>query len=541
MAATEEGLAVEMLRDRFGDVVAETARILLAYPASTLPQVLHHGMEFFERLELDGKQREKDKMRMKMFRDAMAVLMQHGLAQAVERAVEGKGKEGTFGNRCFVYYMQTGYALFQSRIPLYLGFVRRRYGDVGEEAMRLLFERGKLTAKQILNLMRERKLVEISVSEHDAEVCLYDLASSGLIKHAGRRSSLKNGEERENSEDDDTPIGEVGRKRPRSPDDGEMNGDQDRICVGRGHHRIIVGAPAKDNDEDFWTVCYWHLNREFRNQCCSMVAQCHLGVELANRILKVGMKIALDMEDCEAPSDDFETVEVDTDAIQKGLAEENPATVNTHEFWDAVHVLIQQSPTFVVGIPENAPTKLRFIPGRLVSEARQKTLDDLVMTRYGLIGRRVFKALAIEGGMEERMVAQKCMLPIKVIREHLFKLYQDRLVVMQEVPRSHDQMRASNWYYLWKVNAMLVYRNMNEIMYKTTLNLFLRLQSMEKAKAIGEDPRRIERQRELLRISTLRLDQSIMVMRDFGSITAAYLPAKYTIVDGPIGKVRKRR
>lgn len=541
MAATEEDLAVEMLRDRFGDVVAETARILLAYPASTLPQVLQHARDFSARLELDGEQREKDKMRLKMFRDALAILVQHGLVQAVERITEGKGKDGDVGSRFFVYHMHTGYALFQSRIPLYLGFVRRRYGDVGEEAMRLLFERGTLTAKQILNLMQERKLVEISVSERDAEVCLCDLASSGLVKHAGTRSSVRGGEDGGDSDDDDRPIGEVGRKRPRSAEDGKMNGGDGRVCIGRGHHRIIVGTPTKDNDGDFWTVCYWHLNREFRNQCCAMVAQCHMEMELAHRILKVGMKIALDMEDCEAPSDDFETAEVDTDTIQKGLAEENSTTVNTHEFWEAVHVLIQQSPAFVVGIPENAPTKLRFIPGRLVSEARQKTLDDLVMTRYGLIGRRVFKALAIEGGMEERTVAQKCMLPIKVIREHLFKLYQDRLVVMQEVPRSHDQVRASNWYYLWKVNAMLVYRNMNEIMYKTKLNLFLRLHSLEKTRATGEDARKVERQKELLRISTLRLDQSIMVMRDFGPITAAYLPAKYTIIDGPTGKVRKRR
>lgn len=540
MAATEDGLALELLRDRFGNVVAETARILLAYPASTFPQILQYARDYCERLELDGSQKEKDKMRVKMFRDAMAVLLQHGLAQAVERTTDGKGKDSALVGRFFVYYMRTVYALFQSRIPLYLGFVRRRYGDVGEEAMRLLFERGKLTAHQVLDSMKERKLAEISVSEYDAEVCLCDLASSGLIKYAGRRSHVGD-EEGRDSEDDDEPIGKVGRKRPRSLESGKANGGEGRICVGRGHNRTIVGAPTKDNDDDFWTVCYWHLNREFRNQCCAMVAQCHVGVELSNRILKVGMKIALDNEDCEAPSDDFETVEVDTDAIQKGLAEENLGTVEAREFWDAVQVLVQQSPPFVVGFPENAPTKLRFIPGRLVSEARQRTLDDLVMTRYGLIGRRVFKALAIEGGMEERTVAQKCMLPIKVIREHLFKLYQDRLVVMQEVPRSHDQMRASNWYYLWKVNAMLVYRNMNEVMYKATLNLFLRLRSMEKTRAAGENAKKIERQRELLRISTLRLDQSIMVMRDFGPISAAYLPTKYTVIDGPIGKAKKRR
>lgn len=572
MAMNEEALACSMVRSQFGNVAAETVRILLAAPGCSLSQILVKATPFIDKLASAHANNSRPMTYFhELFRNSLAVLMQHGIAYSFERSsiINGdppdangndNGKTGTrLGKRHsrmttqFSYYARTAYALFRSRLPLYLGFARRRYGDVGEVAVRAFFERGRLTSHQLFSSVLNPVLLGLDITERDAEACLSDMAKSGLMRWCGRRDveRLSSHTVLQDSEDAPSPRPLNGKRvRSVAPADDEENqntsenphgtNERESIRVGRGHHSIVVGAPSKKNDTDVWNICFWHLNREFRNECCAIVVQGRVQNKLAVRILRAGLRMALEEEDCEAPSDDFETTEIDVATIQEQLKEDG--AVGNHDFWEAMQLLIEQTPAFVIGIPEKSPTSLRFIPGRLVSDARQKTLEDLVLSRYGAVGRRVFRALAIDGGMEEKVLAEKCMLPLKVARENLFRMYQDRIVLMQEVPRSHDQQRASNWYYLWKVNAMSVYRNMTELMYKTILNLFLRLQCLEeKGTSPSADEKQIRLQKELLMGSIVRMDQCVMVMRDFGPVTSQYLPARYRIVDGPLGKVKKRR
>lgn len=400
--------------------------------------------------------------------------------------------------------------------------------------MRAFFERGRLSTKQVFAAVLDPLLTTLDIAVGDAEACLADMAQSGILRWVGRRGGMA-----ESESDDDVPLAGAGRKRVRPC--GE-NGGVEAMQVGRGHHRLVVGGPTQGNDEDVWDVCFVHLNREFRNECCALVVQGRVGSGLAVRVLRAGLQMALEEEDCESATDDFETCDVGTRAIQIRLEADQDGAISDQDFWAAVQALVSERPAFVIGIPENGPTKLRFVPGRLVSDARQKTVEDLVASRYGVVGRRVFRALGIGGGMEEKMVAERCMLPLKVTREHLFRMYQDRMVGMQEVPRSHDQTRASNWYYLWNVNPMAVYRGMMEIMYKTILNLVIRLQCVEERNVVTEMEREgKKKQREVIMASILRMDQSVMVMRDFGPVTSAYLPTLYTVIDGPQGRYKRKR
>lgn len=550
MAVTEEALAVAMLRDQFGPIVAETARILLANPASTFIQVTRYAKDYYSRLGFEGTQRERDKKRVRLFRDAMAVLVQHDIVFSEERILHGGDRSGV--DKCRVYYVRVHYALMRVRVPLYLGYARHAFGDAGLHVLQALFARGKMTSKQILDMMVETVVPRLDIQERDAQQCLFDMIDSGLVRHAGRRlkSSPREGE---GSDDGDQPeVGAVGQKRPRSSDTAKENGDKVSITVGRGRHAKVVGAPRRDNDDDLWAACFWHLNRQFRNRCCSALMDDFVPIankkdptknrceKLAHRIFAVGMYLALDKEDSEAPLDDMESTEVETQVILDWLRDKN-MQVTEHEFWEAVQVLLKPSPPFVQPIPQHEPTKLRFIPGRLVSITQERTIDDLIASRYTLEGRRIFRALAIEGGMEEKLLAKKCLLPLKIVRGYLFQMYKDRMVLMQEVPRSHDQTRASNWYYLWKVNPLQVYRNVNQIVYKTTLNLFLRLESMENKTLPPAEAEKMEKRKDFVRLAINRLDQMTMLLRDFGFITSTYLPAKYRVLDGPMGKVRKAR
>lgn len=262
--------------------------------------------------------------------------------------------------------------------------------------------------------------------------------------------------------------------------------------------------------------------------------------ELAVLILRVGLEIALSREDCLQPSEDFETAEIHIDDIRKGL-EDFGMSVGTHHFWDAAQLLTNHDPPFVIAVPAPAPSHLKFVPGRIVAETRAKTAEELILSRYGGVGRRIFQALALEGAMEERMLAEKCMLPLKVMREHVFRMYQDRIIATQEVPRSNDQQRASNWFYLWRVNLLSIHRNLLQIMYKTLLNLFLQYELLNRDNKTPEEKNKFQKREALIIACILRVDQSVMVMRDFGAVTAAYFPSKYEVLDGYIMPSKKRR
>lgn len=552
MSRPQEQLACALARHHFGPVIGEVVRLLLIEPGSTVLALVSASQPFFSKKYSESKNGQSQQLhfnqRIRLVRDALAVLIQHDLVYGTEPPgqIQPKQHSKRDAPASFEYRLFIDKLLCRSRVPLYIGFARKRYGTIGEATLRILFECGRLTSRMIFMKVLDSTLSQLGLTVSDAEACLTDMARSGLLHWSFKRFSKRKQEQGTES----TNVS-VGDKRPRSrdgsdDDDEDMsNSDSDSdddgtIVIGHGDSRRKVDIPTRDNDFDVWTVCYWHLNREFRNECCVRVADSRIQDNVARSILRIGLQLALEGEDCSRPSEDFETTDIPIDDIQN-LLESKDNTLPASTFWEAIQVLVSQTPSFVLPIPESAPTKLRFVPGRLIAEARQKTIEELIARRYKPAGRRVFLALAIDGGMEEKALAEKCMLPAKVVRSLVYKLYEDQLVSLQEVPRSQEQQRSSNWYYLWKVNILSASRNILDVMYKTTNNLFLRLESLNMEQGSDEDVRRAKAQEYVLVGSILRMDQSVMVMRDFGPLIAAYFPARYVIIDGPVGKVRKRQ
>lgn len=572
MVLPVETLACAITRYHFQPVVGEVVRLLLANPGSTLARVSSLFSSFCEKQHVCKEARQSpvgDNERLALVRGILTVLIQHGIvfSRELQNGPTAKQQESTqtatspglSASRPSqgTYFVNTDELLFRIRLPLYLGCVRKAYGEIGNAAVRAIFERGRLSVMQIFRIALNAMLDELDITVDQAEACLCDMARSGLLHWYGERSASQISGMFANDIETGTSSGipitsQNGKKRPRCSevtDTGVKASSmgkpcsspyEERIIIGRGEHIREVGALRTANDVDIWGVSFWHLNREFRNECCGLMVEQRVKNELSARVLRAGLRIALLGEDCEQPSEDFETADISTESIQREL-EEQYGAISNHDFWAATSDLIKQTPPCVVAIPEHAPTSLRFVPGRLVSETRQKTFEDLVMKRYTTVGHRIFRALLIEGAMEEKMIAEKCLLPLKVVREHLLNMYQDRIILIQEVPRSNDQQRASNWYYLWVANPLGAYRGMVEVMYKAVGRLFIRLEQLGIKDSSAEDKRKaLLLQESLLTASILRIDQSIMVMRDFGDVSAAYLPARYRIIDGQIGKVRRR-
>lgn len=490
----EDALACAIARLHFGEVVGEITRLLLEHPGLSLSELA----------------RRTDGFGAHATRDALCVLLAHGAATA------SNGQEASE-----VYRIEPGALLARTRLPLYLGLAQRRFGELGRAVLEILFARGRLTAHHLFELALEAPMAELGVSDAAAAQCLADMARAGLLCWAGSR--LLGG----------ARVMRGTRKRSRyesgDSDEDEKEPGLDGMRVGVGFNSRVVGAPSRGNDDDVWAVSYWFLDRCFRNEACKIVVANRVDNALAVEVLITGLNIALSREDALSPTDDLETSEISTEAVHQQLRNNNHE-ISAGDFWAAIRTLVELDPACVKAIPEDSPTKLKFIPGRLVAEVREQTLEDLIVQRYKKIGRRIFRALAIDGCMEDKLIAEKCMLDVKVVREKLFCMHRDKLVTMQEVPRSHEAQRQNNWYYLWRVRLQDAYKCFLGIMCKTQLNILLKLEALDKMGVVAKDETVIkvrQTQKKLLLASVIRVDQSIMVMRDFGPLTASYFPSKF--------------
>lgn len=491
----ETELACAIARAHFGNYVGDVTRVLFRHPKSTLVEIARRA---------GGG--------MRATRDALSVLLSHGASVALDLSPT-------------LYRAEPSALLMRTRHALYAGLAERQYGELGRLVLEALFARGMLTSAALFRVALDDIMASLQVNDAAACCLLADMARSGLLMWCGSRTYGRS----------DNP-----RKRRRS-EEGEDDGDDSdgieplpkpvdgaTVMVGVGSSRRVVGAPARHNDDDVWRVSYWYLNRCFRNEACKMVVSSRIRSRLALEVLITGLDLALGYEDVARPSDDVETCEVTTDAIQRALAA-NDVAASDRDFWAAVRALVELDPPYVKAVPEDAPQRLRFVPGRLVAEVRQQTLEEMVLQRYEKTGRRIFHALAIDGCMEDKVLATKCMLEIKIVREKLFTMKRDNLISVQEVPRSYEQQRSNNnWYYLWRVRPVDAYECFLRTMYKAQTNLLLRLESLESSPNADEEAKkRYEKQRALLKVSIMRVDQSIMVMRDFGPLTAVFFPVRY--------------
>ena len=76
------------------------------------------------------------------------------------------------------------------------------------------------------------------------------------------------------------------------------------------------------------------------------------------------------------------------------------------------------------------------------------------------------------------------MLPPAESRSLLFRLFQDNLLQLQEVPKTSDH-HPTRTFYLWNVNLEIVYEKLIEDMFKTVLNLRMR-HSYERNKVLSK-------------------------------------------------------
>jgi hypothetical protein len=475
-----------------------------------------------------------------------------------------------------VYKVNLDRLLLRTRNGRYAHLALLLHGDEGLKIARLLLERGRLTAAAIL---------QAAYLQHDAspeqvdtaESRLIVMVKSGFLRWAGSTSEgpvsggavrlLDDDHDRgasghHKSDDDDPDWDEENRSNAEHEDpetehppltlaemndmDPTYNAQTGKVRVGIGMAAKFVNAPLRTNNTDAWMICTWKLNMHFRNYCCAEVVRGLLDLDrsdpravLPNKVYKAGLNLAVRMEDPSVIKSLDETGDVGIADIRDEL-ERGGLDISDDDFANAIHTLLRIKPTVAVGKPEDAPISLVFFTGRMVALSRQQTMEDTLFEKHSRTGLRLWRALAVHGCMQEKMLSDMTMLGIKAVREYLYKLASDGYVSMQEVPKSNEPIRAdrtNSVWYLWRADVAVVYRRMLADALHATRRMLLKCEEVRAAQLPDEvdAEAKLSKTVGLLQATVYRCDTLVMLFRDFGEFNVDLFKTLYK-TEADLGK-----
>ncbi|CAL9247110.1 unnamed protein product [Arabidopsis halleri] len=161
----------------------------------------------------------------------------------------------------------------------------------------------------------------------------------------------------------------------------------------------------------------------------------------------------------------------------------------------------------------------------IISVAQKDEIEAVVMRRYGKEAFRMFRYLSQEGRfVETDKIADAALTEKKDTPQFLLKMWKDGYLHMQKLAITGTYVP----FLLWKVNKLIVTRQMLDEMYHASLNLNLRLaHELESEKELlmlpsdklegplKERVKKVRAKRLLLSSTMFKLDDAIMLFHDF--------------------------
>ncbi|KAK2563047.1 DNA-directed RNA polymerase III subunit RPC3 [Acropora cervicornis] len=121
----------------------------------------------------------------------------------------------------------------------------------------------------------------------------------------------------------------------------------------------------------------------------------------------------------------------------------------------------------------------------------QNTVESVVQERFGSRCFRIFRLLLLKKHMEQKQIGELAMISSKDAKEFLYKLFAERFIAMQEIPRTSDYA-PSRTFYLFSVELPQLSRMLIEKSYQALGNLMARRQT-----EVQENRRLVEKEERL--------------------------------------------
>eukprot|EP00939_MAST-03C_sp_MAST-3C-sp1_P001830 g1830.t1 len=117
--------------------------------------------------------------------------------------------------------------------------------------------------------------------------------------------------------------------------------------------------------------------------------------------------------------------------------------------------------------------------GDIAQHARDRIIDSVIQQKYGVSACRIVRMLRTFKYLDEKQVSIRAMLPPKEARAILYKLFDDSLIHIQEVPKKPD-FSPQTTFYMYTVLKNKVNRLMRDRLLQAIHNLHVRKSFQQK-------------------------------------------------------------
>eukprot|EP00299_Pterocystis_sp_00344_P016550 c829_g1_i1.p1 GENE.c829_g1_i1~~c829_g1_i1.p1 ORF type:complete len:417 (-),score=128.82 c829_g1_i1:16-1266(-) len=283
-----------------------------------------------------------------------------------------------------------------------------------------------------------------------------------------------------------------------------------------------------DDRDTLWGVNVDKFNQDFRNKAIVDFVTEKVNL-VAGKLVETILQLTAAYQ---KTKNDETTIPVPVDRILAAVNQVPKATeqMTRDSLCNYLDLLCHQTPQIVNRLSDINGGSYVVCLGTVASFIKQKSLEAIVLEKFGVMSCRIFRLLLQHHQLEQKQIADFAMLPIKECRERLFQMLKANILSLQEIPKSADRA-PSRTIYLWKVQLGAVNDQIVQEMFKTMWNIKKRRQhefhSAEdlvhtfttKPDTLTEaQKRQLKQLQEIvnrLDKAMLQLDQTMIVLRDF--------------------------
>lgn len=417
-----------ILKEHFGTVVAAVGCSLLKVSSRSLPQLL-------KSTDLPASKVKK----------ALMVLIHHNI---VDFRLHPKGY--------VEYLIDADHVLYLLRYPRYIHCAKTLYGDAGELIVEELLQNGRMCMSAVLRKVLGR--LQVSQTPEAVRGKFVNLVQTHFLCRV--------------------PFPEPGSQEGKVPT--LILPEEDMYSVPKVHLQLLTadeeddqeGPPSKKSRMESQpdVGLYWRINFErfhlfFRDQLLVQAASRRLGLK-AGEVVRTLLRLA---ETRTHPKDAL-SFPVNKHEVQQQLQRE--ISLSQKEVDSFLNLLVEDPLRLVRRSDERGGMFCVDLHRglRMLAEA---FFASTVQDRFGAKSCRIFRLLLSKKFLEQRQIEELAMIPARDAKEMTYKMFQEKFVAAQEIPRTPD-FAPSRMIYLFHVDLPQLSRQMLEWCCQAVCNLVLR-------------------------------------------------------------------
>ncbi|KAI8815507.1 hypothetical protein BJ742DRAFT_783835 [Cladochytrium replicatum] len=537
MSKNETRYCASVIREHFGNIVEKVATTLLHRGRLSVPQ-LHQYLT--------------PNVTQKQVRDCLFILMHQRIVMYSDVTLP-RGKSVTY------YQVSIEEVMMRDRFPIWSKVACDTFGEMGKKITCVLLQHSRVTAAELKSFICPEAT---SLGSTELAKMITEMQEARFIMPANPQKDTQSTVDRKLAEfaaEQEKYPSLTAKEKDRIWKDIETKYEEERVGIfvtedgANGKKRKIVEVDDMHNKrlalDIFENKTRYKLNFDrfmvqLRNEEISKLGESRIskgGGEVLRQIMKQGFK---SMKGCKMDQISPPVTKIvlqsklDPTLLSVAVGSGLP-TYSLQNLEDYLEALSTDEARFVTKVDEKGGGQWAVNISLLCSRLRSRTIEGLVLERYGGDAARIYRLLQKRGKLDEKQIAKFAMMDGKTVREHLHRLLQDGLVHLQDVPkgtRSADHA-VGKTIFLWFIHPVRSLDCLTQDLLNMLINLkekrrqevsknSILLEKSERTDVVGrvdemlselelKELKELEAKLVQLIAAEMRIQLCLMILRDF--------------------------